>query len=262
MPVNLWTASRHLPTPRSFARSPPCPWTRRRRRASVRSQPAGGWDAYALVANRDEFLGALAITKPAGSTVPEADRRVLRQLAAQAGTVFESLWLHTELARSAEALSQQAEELRRSRQRLVQAQDLERRRSGRDLHGGAQQDLVPIIGKAMLARSQLARDARLADATLQELQPDVRSALEEVRNLAAGVFPPLPADDGLVAAVEARAGRSTVPVAVEADDLGVARFDPPSREPHTSWFRRLWPTSSSMPTPGGRRCACTPMASC
>ncbi len=55
-------------------------------------------------------------------------------------------------------------------------QDAERQRIGRDLHDGAQQQLIAIIAKAMLARTQLTRDPSSADATLQELQQDTRGA--------------------------------------------------------------------------------------
>ena len=172
----------------------------------------GGWDATEVVEQGHELLGALALRMPAGVPVREADHRIMRHLAAQAAVAFETLRLNAEL--------------RGSRQRLVEAQELERRRIGRDLHDGAQQDLVALIAKSMLARRQLVRDPDLADATLQELQADVRNALNEVRRLAQGVFPQLLADRGLVAAVAARASRCPVPVAVDADGTTDRRFDP------------------------------------
>ncbi len=159
----------------------------------------------------------MAITLPPGRPVRPAERRLIGQLAAQAALVFETLRLTAELSRHADALAEQAAELRRSRLRLVRAQDAERTRIGRDLHDGSQQHLVAIIAKAGLARSQLTRDIALADGTLVSLQQDTKSALVEIRELVHGIFPPILADRGLVVAVEQRSARLPIPVRVDAD---------------------------------------------
>ena len=132
------------------------------------------YDHASLVERRGEVLGAIALTMPPGTPLRPTERQVVEQLAAQAALGFETLRLNAELVRHAEALEAQAAELSRSRQRLVTVQDAERQRIGRDLHDGAQQQLIAIIAKAMLARTQLRRDPSRADATLQELQQDTR----------------------------------------------------------------------------------------
>ena len=195
----------------------------------------GAFDLATRVERRGELLGAMAITLPPGRPVRPAERRLIRQLAAQAALVFETLRLTAELSRHADALAAQAAELRRSRLRLVRAQDAERSRIGRDLHDGSQQHLVAIIAKAGLARSQLTRDAGLADGTLVELQHDTKAALIEIRELVHGIFPPILADRGLVVAVQQRSVRLPIPVRVEsaADDVG-RRFEPSMES--AAWF--------------------------
>jgi len=114
-------------------------------------------------------------------------------------------------------------------------QDAERQRIGRDLHDGAQQQLIAIIAKAMLARTQLHRDASRADATLQELQHDTRLALGEIRDFVNGIFPQVLADHGLVVALQQRAARLPFAVAVDVEPtVTVERLDPPLEA--TAWF--------------------------
>jgi signal transduction histidine kinase len=112
------------------------------------------------------------------------------------------------------------EDLRASRQRLVTAQDEARRRLERNLHDGAQQDLVALAIKAQLADVTVDEDPAQAKEILGEIKADASGALENLRDLARGIYPPLLADLGLAAALGAQASRSAVPVAVEADGIG------------------------------------------
>jgi len=102
----------------------------------------------------------------------------------------------------------------------VAAQDQERRRLERNLHDGAQQDLVALAIKLRLAGTVVDDDPAQAKELLGEMQTDTAGALENLRDLARGVYPPLLADLGLVAALDAQARKSPVPVAVEADGIG------------------------------------------
>ncbi|MCI0347148.1 MAG: sensor histidine kinase, partial [Chloroflexi bacterium] len=111
------------------------------------------------------------------------------------------------------------------RARIVQAQAEERRRTERDIHDGAQQELVGLIAKLRLARNQLRADVEEADAALVELQHDAQTALNGLRELAQGIHPSVLTDRGLVAAIDARADRCPIPVAVRVDSgLRSARF--------------------------------------
>jgi signal transduction histidine kinase len=102
----------------------------------------------------------------------------------------------------------------------VAAQDLERRRIERDLHDGAQQQLVALSVRMKLARSLLDRDPEKAGELLDGLQQATADALEDLRDLARGIYPPLLADQGLPAAIEAQARRASIPVELDPDGVG------------------------------------------
>jgi signal transduction histidine kinase len=115
------------------------------------------------------------------------------------------------------------EELRASRQRLVSAQDEERRRLERNLHDGAQQQLVALQVQLRLAESQVGKDPDKALGILHVVKQAAAAALEELRDLARGIYPPLLADQGLVAALHAQSQRAAVPVSIDGD--GIGRYD-------------------------------------
>jgi signal transduction histidine kinase len=109
------------------------------------------------------------------------------------------------------------EELRESRTRIVEAGDAERRRLEHDLHDGAQQHLVSVALALRLLRTQLPRDTN--PQTVQRLNgadADLRAAIEELRELAHGIFPAVLADGGIGAAVSALAEEARVPVRLDA----------------------------------------------
>jgi signal transduction histidine kinase len=115
------------------------------------------------------------------------------------------------------------EELRASRRRLVAAQDAERRRVERNIHDGAQQQLVALAVKLRLAEQAIERDPGKAREILAQLQTQAGETLEDLRDLARGIYPPLLADEGLAAAVQAQARKIPVPVDVQPD--GVHRYE-------------------------------------
>ncbi|GIH22661.1 histidine kinase [Acrocarpospora phusangensis] len=105
-------------------------------------------------------------------------------------------------------------EIIRSRARLVDAFEAERRRIERDLHDGAQQRLVSLSMKLGLARLDLPPGSP-AEAQLAEAHEEAKRALAELRELIRGVHPQVLTDRGLGAAVHDVAGRSPVPVDVD-----------------------------------------------
>ncbi len=119
-----------------------------------------------------------------------------------------------------EQLLARLEELKASRQRLVSAQDEERRKLERNLHDGAQQQLIALTIKLRLAEQLVHRDADKAAAMLTDLQTESQAALEDLRDLARGIYPPLLADKGLAAALEAQSRKSPIPVTVDTDGIG------------------------------------------
>jgi signal transduction histidine kinase len=102
----------------------------------------------------------------------------------------------------------------------VSAQDTERRRLERNLHDGAQQHLVALKVKLSLTEMLLTRDPSKAAATLEQLKHDADEALEALRDLARGIYPPLLADKGLVVALESQSRKATVPVHIDAEGIG------------------------------------------
>jgi signal transduction histidine kinase len=112
------------------------------------------------------------------------------------------------------------EELHASRQRLVGAQDEERRKIERNIHDGAQQQLVALAVKQRMTASLIGKDDERASAMLAELQIETNAALDDLRDLARGIYPPLLADRGLAAALEAQARKAALPVSVDADGIG------------------------------------------
>ena len=167
------------------------------------------------VRHQGELLGALSVTKRRGESLTPIEEKLVDDLAHQAGLVLKNVGLSADL-------QARLDELRASRQRLVQAQDLERRRLERNLHDGAQQHLVALKVKLGLAEMLLDRDPAKAMATLEQLKGDADEALETLRDLARGIYPPLLADKGLVVALESQARKAIVPVSVRAD--GVTRY--------------------------------------
>jgi signal transduction histidine kinase len=177
--------------------------------ATVGPQAAG--EARSVeVWHQGERLGSLRVVKRRGETISPREERLLEDLAHQAGLVLRNVGLTQELLR-------RLEELRASRQRLVRVQDEERRRLERDLHDGAQQQLV-----ALKLRLGLAREAPPEDlpALLHELKGATGDALANMQELARGIYPALLEERGLPAALSAQVGRATVPVRVEAAEVG------------------------------------------
>ena len=117
-----------------------------------------------------------------------------------------------------DALSE-VEELRASRARVVASADAERRRIERDLHDGPQQHLVALAVNLELARQLADSDPAAAKALLEDLGRDVRDALEDVRELASRIYPPLLLDRGLADALKAAASLAGLPTRVEAAAL-------------------------------------------
>ena len=165
------------------------------------------------VRHQGELLGALSVVKRRGESLTPVEEKLLEDLAHQAGLVLKNVGLTADLQR-------RLEELRASRQRLVSAQDQERRRLERNLHDGAQQHLVALKVKLGLAEMLTGRDPQKAKQTIEQLKADTDEALETLRDLARGIYPPLLAEKGLVTALGSQARKATLPVEVDAEGIG------------------------------------------
>jgi signal transduction histidine kinase len=168
--------------------------------------PVPGADLTVPVVHQGELLGTISVQMPKGEPLRPAGQQLVADVASQAGLVLANAGL--------------IEDLRASRQRLVTAQDEERRRIERNIHDGAQQDLVALAIKLRLAGITVDEDPAEAKEILTELQADATGALANLRDLARGIYPPLLADLGLAAALTAQAAKSPLPVTVDADGIG------------------------------------------
>ena len=174
-------------------------------------------DRAVEIRHQGELLGALTVTKRKGESLTPVEEKLLTDLAGQAGLVLKNVGLTAELLA-------RLEDLRASRQRLVAAQDEERRKLERNLHDGAQQNLVALKVKLGLAELLAEKDPAKAKELIGQLKSDADEALETLRDLARGIYPPLLADKGLVVALEAQARKATAPVEVVAS--GLSRYSP------------------------------------
>jgi signal transduction histidine kinase len=168
------------------------------------------------VRHSGELLGALSLRKPRNEPLTGAEDTLLQHLASQAGLVLRNAQLTADLRAT-------IEELQASRRRLVETQDAERRKIERNLHDGAQQQLI-----ALKIQLGLLEDSAEDPAAIRQITPMLRdglgTALDDLRDLARGIYPPLLAEQGLIAALHAQAHKTPLPVLIEAD--GIGRYPP------------------------------------
>jgi signal transduction histidine kinase len=176
------------------------------------SSPSDGWAlASAAVRHAGEVIGDLRVWRTA--RLSQTEERLLDELAAHSSLLIRNVRLTAELRL-------RLDELRASRQRLVAAQDDERRRIERNLHDGAQQQLIAIGGRLGLAEGR-AVDPQTAQL-FAELKAEVAVALDDLRGIGRGLYPPLLEAQGLRPALAALARRAVLPVSLEVSS---ERFD-------------------------------------
>lgn len=162
----------------------------------------------------ETIVGSVSVLKGRDESLTPTERGLVEDLAGSAGMVLNKMRLDADLAA-------RAEELRVSRRRLVDAQAEERRRLERDLHDGAQQQVVALKVKLGLAQRFAEQEGSGRAAELiQEMAADAQAAIDEIRSLGKGIFPPLLASDGLRAALSAGAANAPIPILVDTGDLG------------------------------------------
>jgi signal transduction histidine kinase len=165
--------------------------------------PVPDADTSVPVRHQGELLGVIGVKASPGEGATPVEAKLLDDLASQAGLVLRNVRL--------------IEELRTSRQRLVTAQDEERRRLERDLHDGAQQRLVAIAVGLRMARRMVRPDSHPdLGPRLDQASEQLALALSELREFARGIHPTILTERGLAPALESLAERSTVPATVES----------------------------------------------
>lgn len=177
----------------------------------------------------EHVIGVIECGRKIEGEYEAKDQELLNTLGRQAALAIRNSQLSSEL-------SQKLEELAASRARLVQAEEVGRRRLERDLHDGVQQDLVGLLARLGLARNQLQRNQSLAEATLREAQVDAQRSLESLQELARGIHPAVLTDRGLLEALAERATRMPLPVRVHANGLAPGKRYPQDIEGAAYFF--------------------------
>jgi signal transduction histidine kinase len=155
-----------------------------------------------------QLLGALVVLKSPYERFMPAEEKLLADLSSHAGLVLRNMALIADL--------------RASRQRLVSAQDDERRKIERNLHDGAQQQLVALAVKMRLIEGLAGRNPQKVAELAHQAAEETGDALDSLRELARGIYPPLLAQEGLAAALESQGRKAPIPVSIRTD--GVARY--------------------------------------
>ncbi|MGV9340059.1 sensor histidine kinase [Streptomyces sp. NPDC003688] len=168
------------------------------------------------IEHQGAIRGAIALTKAPGAVLTASEGQLLHDLVAQAGLILDNVGLGVELQQRLHQISVQAAELQAAAKRIVAAQDEARRCLERDLHDGAQQQLVTL---ALSLRAVSERAAAIGDDELAARIDDARlqlsRALAELRELARGIHPAILTEEGIEAALDFLAERAPIPVQVD-----------------------------------------------
>ena len=153
-------------------------------------------------------IGDLAIVKQASEPLRSAERSLLEDLAGHAGIALQNARLTLDLEARAEELASQNEELRLSRERLVTVRDAQRRRLEQELRDGVGAEIARIRDQIGFDAERVAAHPDPVRASLDHLSERTNAALDDLREVARGIFPPLLVDQGLAAALSAMARRA------------------------------------------------------
>jgi signal transduction histidine kinase len=181
--------------------------------------PPGGMRSV-TVGHDGDLLGVLRVQERPGHPLTPVEERLFAGVAAQAGLALHTARVRAELESRHADLVRRATELRAARTRLVTAQDEARRHLERDIHDGAQQQLVALGINLRLAQTLADRNPKRAWELLGEQATAAEDALETLVTLARGDHPRVLREEGLVAALRAVATASPLPVTLRADQVG------------------------------------------
>jgi signal transduction histidine kinase len=192
--------------------------------AAGRALPAGpdGGVRSMPVRHSGELLGVLVVKLRKDVSLTSVEERLFAGLAGQAGLVLRGTALRVQLSQWATELAARADELRASRQRLVDAQDEARRLLERDIHDGAQQHLVALAVNLRLAHRLSALPGDEAEHLLAEQRRATGEAIATIDRLSQGIYPPTLTQEGLTAALRSALSAALIPVRI--DSTGVRRY--------------------------------------
>jgi signal transduction histidine kinase len=196
----------------------------------------GGERVSQPVRHAGETLGELILSL--GSPLSPVEEKLLAGLADRAGLVLRAVALRAELTERLRSSTRRAQELRVSRERVVAAQDAERRRLERDIHDGAQQHLVGLAVQLRLAGTLIGRGSPRAPAAVAELRSAAEEAIHALTDLSYGIYPRRLAEGGAgPALVSALTGHGTDGVRIDLAVDTIGRL--PSEVESTLYFCAL-----------------------
>ncbi|MEV7416347.1 sensor domain-containing protein [Streptomyces sp. NPDC089919] len=175
---------------------------------------------WAIAPDTIMLVPGQAISEPAGALPGTLVGLVGLVLAAYVGALLAGVQVRAAqflLGAREPELNSRVIELTRSRARLVDAFEAERRRIERDLHDGAQQQLVALSMTLGLAELELRGQDSPAGPLVARARGEARQALEQLRNLVRGIHPQVLTDHGLAAAVAELSLRNPIPVTVDIE---------------------------------------------
>jgi signal transduction histidine kinase len=160
------------------------------------------------VRHAGEPVGEIAVAKAPGDSLRPTEEALLRDLASQAGLALHNVQLTLELQARLEEISQQAEDLRASQQRIVTAADDERRLLELTIADRVERRLEELEGDLGMIAPLVTEAPQEAAERLDAVGAEAQRTLEELREIARGIYPPLLADRGLRVALESLARRA------------------------------------------------------
>lgn len=180
-------------------------------------RPAGR--RWLAVRHADQELGHLVVQERDRQPLTPMEEQLFAGLAAQAGLVLRSVRLRAELAVRLKESSQRARELSASRERIIAAQDEERRRLERNIHDGAQQHLVALAVNLRLARTLVARSSARLPAVLTDLTRAAEETIDTLSDLSRGIYPRALSEQGLAAALDVAVAAGSLPVDLTIEEM-------------------------------------------
>jgi signal transduction histidine kinase len=198
---------------------PAAEWPESTATSSARQPPAEEQRHSLDVIERGELLGRLTVVTRPGQDLSPVERRLFAGVAAQAGLILRVAGLRTELQQRLAELEQRSGDLRRSRREIVTRQDAERQRLERDIHDGAQQEVLALLVNLRLAQTLLGRAPDRAVGVLAQQAAATRATIRTLEELSRGLYPATLGKSGPVPALRAAAARGAVPVTIIAPEL-------------------------------------------
>jgi signal transduction histidine kinase len=172
------------------------------------------------VGHGGQVLGLLRVRTRSGHPLTGVEERLFAGLAAQAGLALHAARLRAELEQRHRELTSRTEQLREARDRLVATQDRERKRLERDIHDGAQQELVALTVNLRLAQTLADRAPERASQILAEQAEAASAAIDTLSTLSRGSRPRALDEGGLVEALGLAASTCPLPVRLDVQDVG------------------------------------------